>query len=286
MKKIVIISILLILISISCIYANDNIENNTNETSNKKYYVDYHYYFYENGTTGYIDPWNNEINHKTPILNQEQINYYIENGDFSYALAYLKYANAHGKNLTYDEVYNAEGIHGDYKKTKDWIFYNNGTVTRNITLYYENGTNKTIPYSTTYKTSIFGTAQWIDVPYAFEDDRPVITIESDLIRRADGVFFTDEEIIVRENSTTNQTMDINNLTKDNTSINNTNTTQHKQTNNTNTTQHKQTNNTNTTQTNNLKPIISAMRNTANPLILLLIACLIPLGIQKNKNNKK
>jgi hypothetical protein len=200
----------------------NNIDNNTDteqESTNQKYYVlDTYgnpYYFYENGTTGEIDIWGHENNHKTPILNKDQINYYIENEDFSYALAYLKYNHEHGGNLTYDEVYNS-AAQGDAGETKNWIFYNNGTVTRNITMHYNNGTSKIIPYSTTYKTSINGVAQWFDIIDMYEDGNDSgLPYANNLQRYNDGVFndifeikiddYNIETLVDDKNTTINQT---------------------------------------------------------------------------------
>lgn len=198
------------------------------KTTNQKYYVEdiygNPYYFYENGTTGVIDIWGHENNHKTPILNKDQINYYIENEDFSYALAYLKYNHEHGGNLTYDEVYNS-AAQGDAGETKNWIFYNNGTVIRNITMNYNNGTSKIIPYSTTYKTSINGVAQWWDIIDMYEDGNDSgLPYANNLQRYNDGVFndifeikiddYNIETLADDKNTTTNQTENTqNNKTK-------------------------------------------------------------------------
>ena len=300
MKKILIlISIILLIVSVSCIYADENNNTDTNqETNNQKYYVEdtygNQYYFYENGTTGAIDPWGREKDHETPILNKNQIDYYIEHGDFSYALAYLKCNHEHGGNLTYDEVYNS-AVQGDAGKTKNWIFYNNGTVTRNITMHYNNGTSKIIPYSTTYTTSIKGFAKWFDIIDMYEGGDPGFPYSRVLLRYEDGAFddiiepkidyYEIEPLADDKNTTTNQIENTKNNTTNQTITNIDNITPNSTNTNINTTQnnYNNTSTTNITQSNNKENTNIEVINTANPLIILLIACiLIPMGLYRKR----
>ncbi|MBQ9027004.1 MAG: hypothetical protein IJ104_11685 [Methanobrevibacter sp.] len=223
-------------------------------------------------------------------MNKNQIDYYIENGEFSYALAYLKYNHDHGGNLTYDKVYNAV-VHGDYGKTKNWIFYNNGTATRNITMHYNNGTNITIPYSTTYKTDIRGTAKWWDMTDIFEDGRPVIVAWGELYRTVQGYFMTTEPVTLRNNAFDNENITNHSMTTINNESNQ-NSSLSDQIASINNVSNQNTSISNQTMDNSSSiqygeyTIVDIIRNTGNPLIILLIVCLIPFGIQKKKDNKK
>ena len=301
MKKMIII-IILIVFSIGCVYAEDNMFNEIYETNdvqhkitseknmnsddiqyNEKYYckdnlTNQEYFIYKNGSICKVDNSSftqyeywlltnkyddfHEYKMFDNVLNKEQIDFYLENGHFSYALAYIK---AHDENLTYDEVYNAKSVFGNFD-AYGWNFYNNGTVKCSLNFIgFEN-----LTYSKPYITSIFGTAGWNNEPlskYVMVIDNITMTYEEkgyveNSYRFPNGEFSSNMlDKVTHHDTPTNQT-------------NNTNT---------NTTLNNQTNNTNTnTILNNLNSII-AMRNTANPLIVLLIACiLIPIGIYKKR----
>ncbi len=245
-------------------------------------FTPYEYWLFTNKYDAYLEPKDYKIFDN--VLSKEQIDFYLENGYFSYARAYIK---AHGENFTYDEVFNAKSVSGD-SDAWGWRFYNNGTVECSLAFIGEDFQNLT--YSKSYVTSIFGTAGWNNEPLskfvvvvdnitmAYEDEGYI----ENAYRFPNGEFSSNmlDRLIFQDRPSNNQINITNNTTKmDNQTeiINNI----------VNTTKIDNltiiTNNSSSNMVQSIQNQIICIENTANPLIALLMTCiLIPIGFIKNK----